>query len=256
MSFCHHYRVFETSSSYPGPGPRLHAAEWRLAASVRLRKKWEIDSAFVRTEEGSVDKNSERMTVDVTDAAGHTTQEERAVFYSVNAYNKLVALMLHPYMAVKNDAKREEFCIALWGELLTACGHIGRRTLTAVIAEALDEARPPREREGAVNRCWMDDARRRRMDGAKLSLSRRRKADAPIWRLPDSAPILLFLYEQSSKEAEMLQDALLNRQPLSALSECAPARARFRCGCAIGTEEVGRGAGAGLCGAAPRVLVP
>ena len=49
MSFCHHYRVFETSSSYPGPGPRLHAAEWRLAASVRLRKKWEIDSAFPAT---------------------------------------------------------------------------------------------------------------------------------------------------------------------------------------------------------------
>ena len=88
----------------------------------------------------AVDLKSETFTVEITDSDGNTTSEERPVFHSVSAHVKLVDLMTYPYGAVTDDAKREQFCIALWGEVLTACAHIGRRTLTAVLTDVIDRS--------------------------------------------------------------------------------------------------------------------
>ena len=62
------------------------------------------------------------------------------MFHSVSAHVKLVDLMTYPYGAVTDDAKREQFCISLWGEVLNACAHIGRRTLTAVLTDVIDRS--------------------------------------------------------------------------------------------------------------------
>ena len=88
----------------------------------------------------AVDLKSETFTVEITDQDGNTTSEERPVFHSVSAHVKLVDLMTYPYGAVTDDAKREQFCISLWGEVLNACAHIGRRTLTAVLTDVVDRS--------------------------------------------------------------------------------------------------------------------
>ena len=58
--------------------------------------------------------------------------------------------MAHPYAAVEDDAKREELCTQLWGEIQSAASTIGRRTLTSVLTDIIDRSpttatrRPPR----------------------------------------------------------------------------------------------------------------
>ena len=60
-------------------------------------------------DESQVDQQSERMTVDITDAAGNTTEQERAVYFSVRTYHRIVNLMAHPYAAVQErDAPLEK----------------------------------------------------------------------------------------------------------------------------------------------------
>ena len=91
-------------------------------------------------EESSIDKQSERMTVDVTDAAGNKTEQERAVYLSVRTYQKFANLMAYPYNSVKDDAKRKEFCVQLWGEIQAAAATIGRRTLTSLLTDIVERS--------------------------------------------------------------------------------------------------------------------
>jgi hypothetical protein len=91
-------------------------------------------------EESSIDKQSERMTVDVTDAAGNKTEQERAVYLSVRTYQKFANLMAYPYNSVKDDAKRKEFCVQLWGEIQAASATIGRRTLTSLLTDIVERS--------------------------------------------------------------------------------------------------------------------
>ena len=48
--------------------------------------------------------------------------------------------MAHPYAAVEDDAKREELCTQLWGEIQSAASTIGRRTLTSVLTDIIDRS--------------------------------------------------------------------------------------------------------------------
>ena len=91
-------------------------------------------------EESSIDNMSERMTVDVTDAEGKKTEQERAVFLSVRTYQKIANVMAYPYSSVKDDAKRKEFCVQLWGEIQGAAATIGRRTLTSLLTDIVERS--------------------------------------------------------------------------------------------------------------------
>lgn len=127
-------------------GQEEHVSLFLAIIGMTLLKYHKHTSELV--EESTVDGQAERMTVDVTDAAGNTTQEERPVFMSVRYYHKFVSQMSHPYAAVQDDAKREQLCMDLWGEIQSAAASIGRRSLTTILADVVERS-PTTDRANA-----------------------------------------------------------------------------------------------------------
>ena len=127
-------------------GQEEHVSLFLAIISMTLLKYHKHTSELV--DESTVDGQAERMTVDVTDAAGNTTQEERPVFMSVRYYHKFVSQMAHPYAAVQDDAKREQLCMDLWGEIQSAAASIGRRSLTTILADVVERS-PTTDRANA-----------------------------------------------------------------------------------------------------------
>ena len=65
-------------------GQEEHVSLFLAIMSMLLLKYHKATPEHV--DESQVDQQSERMTVDITDAAGNTTEQERAIYFSVRTY--------------------------------------------------------------------------------------------------------------------------------------------------------------------------